>query len=49
MVRQDKARHGCEACDRDRGTVYVIYEDRHLCLECASIWRKDKGDKKDDK
>lgn len=45
VAQSDKARHVCEACGRDRGTVYVIYEDRQLCLECAKGWRKTKQEK----
>jgi len=39
MIASIKARHVCEACGRDRGTVYVFAEDKHICLECAQCWQ----------
>lgn len=38
MYSGNYARQTCAACGRDRGTVYIIYEGRHLCLECAAVW-----------
>lgn len=38
MATSNKARTPCQACGKDRGTVYVPYEGRRLCLECAEVW-----------
>lgn len=47
------ARQTCRACKRDRGTVYIVYEGRHLCVECAGCWtqlcREAKERKRNDK
>jgi hypothetical protein len=46
------ARQTCRACKRDRGTVYIVYEGRHLCLQCAGCWTqlaKEAKDKRNDK
>jgi hypothetical protein len=52
MYHGTYARRPCAACKRDRATVYIIYEGRHLCLECAGCWTqlaKEAKEKRNDK
>ena len=47
MYHGTYARQTCRACKRDRGTVYITYEDRHLCLQCAGCWTELSREAKD--
>lgn len=41
MATSDKARTPCQACGKDRGTVYVKYEGGALHTERATVWEPD--------
>lgn len=32
----------CDYCGKDRGLVYAIGEGRRLCLDCVSVWQKER-------